>query len=159
VVQSVQVPANVQIELPEHLQVAGHYEEGMPKPWEEPGAVRRDVESHRAPALLLLAGFSIVFGLFGYGPLVAWKLDLGAPVYGTALFSIVAFPLGLAVKYLARRDLAKMRAGNIDPGGQTQTRTALFLGELGAALSILPLILITIAFVIALSNLLRLAGI
>jgi hypothetical protein len=72
------------------------------RPWERPGAVRRDCEPHRGALLRVLksaCGFSILGGF------------LCAPV------ALVALGVGLTTWRLARRDLRAMRAGRMDPAG------------------------------------------
>jgi hypothetical protein len=79
-------------------------------PWEHPGAYRRDCEPHRGEVLSALGTLSILLSLIGC-------ISLGAS-------AIVGFPLGLLVLYLARRDLAKMKVGQMDPHGASLTRSA-----------------------------------
>jgi hypothetical protein len=102
------------------------------RPWEQPGAFRRDCESHRGNFLyfwssigLVLAAFSICFGIPGI-------IGLG-----------IAIPVWIA----AGRDLAKMDKGLMDPEGAIHTAAArdrafvavlvitLFLLAVGTALS------------------------
>jgi hypothetical protein len=94
------------------------------EPWELPGAVRRDVEPDRGPTLLLLGGISLACGLLSLVGFVP---------------SLVAVPLGVAVRVAAGRDLTKMREGQMDPGGQAQTRRASSLASLGAGIGLLAL--------------------
>jgi hypothetical protein len=74
-----------------------------PRPWERPGAVRRDVEPHRGQMLMLLG-------------LASGFLALSAPMVAM-LPSLVSFPVGVTVVVLARRDSARMHAGHMDPEG------------------------------------------
>lgn len=79
-------------------------------PWERPGAVRRDIEPHRAEMLGYMATASLVCALLGC---FTWGLS-----------GIVAVGLTVAICILARRDLKEMAAGRTDPAGETATRQA-----------------------------------
>jgi hypothetical protein len=74
------------------------------EPWQQPGAVPRDVEPHRGPRLLLLANAALLSGLL-------------AVCLPGAL--VPAFVLGVSGYWLAGKDLEKMRAGFLDPSGRT----------------------------------------
>jgi hypothetical protein len=79
------------------------------RPWEQPGALRRDCEPHRGPLLAILGAVSLTIGgLFACLPAT----------------SFLALPLAVVTYSLARRDLAQMRAGRMDPAGIRQTRRA-----------------------------------
>jgi hypothetical protein len=82
---------------------------GVDRPWERPGAVRRDCQPHRGHLLGALANLSLALGVL-------------AAVFG------VPFLVGLAVsvftQVLAKRDLARMAAGAMDPRGREQTAAA-----------------------------------
>ena len=80
-----------------------------PRPWEGPGAVRRDREPHRGGLLLALGRAGSLCALL-------------TPVL--ILPGLVALSLGLTVWVLARQDLAKMRAGLMDPAGRKQAGRA-----------------------------------
>jgi hypothetical protein len=82
-------------------------------PWELPGGFRRDCEPHRADLLLWLSGVSLLCCLAALVPCFA-----GLP-------ALLGVPLGLTTWVLARRDLALMRKGLMDPGGEAGTRKAL----------------------------------
>jgi hypothetical protein len=73
------------------------------RPWEEPGAVRRDCEPHRTPYLHLLTGLTLMASI----------LSACCPVFG-----LVSVPLTLAVWAAVRHDLALMDAGRMDPEGR-----------------------------------------
>jgi len=96
-------------------------------PWEAPGAYRRDCEPHRGDVLQLLGGVSLMLGCIGF-------ISLGAT-------AVVGFPLGLLVLYLARRDLAKMKVGNMDPHGESLTDSAWAQACCGALVSLAALAL------------------
>jgi hypothetical protein len=89
------------------------------RPWERPGALRRDVEPHRGNWLLLLAAVTLFLGVSSLAVVIpGW----------------VAVPLGFVVDRLAARDLRRMRAGTMDPGGHVQAKRARLLGKLGTLL-------------------------
>jgi hypothetical protein len=86
------------------------------RPWEQPGALRRDCEPHRGRLLLKLGAAAYALGvvsaiLFCLAPLAVL---LGAGAWG-----------------LAVRDLTKMEAGVMDPGGRGQAEKGRRLGCLG----------------------------
>jgi hypothetical protein len=84
-------------------------EAGAPRPWEEPGAVRRDVASHRAELLRWLANVSLACSVAA--------LLLGAP-------AVVGVPLAVVTLVMADRDLEKMGGGQLDPRGRKETYAA-----------------------------------
>jgi hypothetical protein len=89
-----------------------------PRPWQDPGAVRRDVEPHRSNVLRLLATVALVLGLSSFCLVVTgW----------------VAVPLAWAVEGLAQRDLEKMKAGRMDPNGREDAERAHALAEYAGA--------------------------
>lgn len=79
------------------------------RPWERPGRVRRDCEPHRAELLRQLGTAAIVCGFL--------TVILAVP-------ALIGLPLGIAVSVMANRDLAKMRAGEMDPQGEADTERA-----------------------------------
>jgi hypothetical protein len=97
------------------------------RPWERPGAVRRDVEPHRGHWLRLLGGIALILGL------------VSCLVFPFVLLSL---PLSAVVLLLARRDLARMRAGTTDPAGRKATIEARFEASLSVAVSFLMLLCI-----------------
>lgn len=77
------------------------------EPWERPGAVRLDCESHRGPTVLWLGRLSL------------W-LIVGSLLVGIlALLPVI--PVAVVVLVMASRDEAKMRAGTMDPAGERLT--------------------------------------
>ena len=98
-----------------------------PRPWEQPGGVRRDCEPHRGDHLAVLGTVSVVLSLGG--SVLSLILTLGGVV------------LGVAVVVMARHDLAKMRAGLMDPSGEGLVKTARRRGLWGIALGLLVLVL------------------
>jgi hypothetical protein len=81
--------------------IPAHPPGGEDRPWEQPGAVRRDCEPHRGAALLLLGRVSLGCGLLGL-------LGVTAPL---------GLALGCAVMALSEHDRGRMRAGEMDPAG------------------------------------------
>jgi hypothetical protein len=80
-----------------------------PRPWEQPGAVRRDCAPHRSNWLLVLAVVALALGLSSFCLVVT---------------GFIAMPVAAAVGRLAARDLGEMRAGRMDPQGRRMTRLA-----------------------------------
>jgi hypothetical protein len=115
---------------------------GDRRPWEEPGAVRRDVEPHRSPLLLMLCTAALFVGFLSF-PVAALGAALGvpsgpplAPVWGPAVGGIaalsgVAFPG--SVVYLAAQDLRRMRHGLMDPTGWADAWVVVVLASIGMA--------------------------
>ena len=90
------------------------------RPWERPGAVRRDVAPHRGELLRWLATISLACSAAGVLFLVP---------------ALVGVTLAFEVSYMASRDLDRMGGGRLDPRGRAETHaafvraeTALFLG-------------------------------
>jgi hypothetical protein len=106
------------------------------RPWERPGAVRREVEPHRGRWFRLLAWtnlFAVVLAVAAvtllYRPLSMWvEVSPGvsiSPGDGLLLLPVApCFPLGLITFALAGRHLAQMRAGLVDPAGTRVTTAA-----------------------------------
>jgi hypothetical protein len=90
------------------------------RPWEQPGAVRRDAAPNRAELLAILGKASLGCGVL--------SVLLGAP-------ALVGIPLGLITVILAKRDLLRMWEGTMDPRGRDQTELARRRGEYGAVMS------------------------
>jgi hypothetical protein len=78
-------------------------------PWDEAGAIRRDCEPHRGVLLTQLGSLALALSIVSIFCLSGF------------LFSL---PLGLAVWLVARRDLASMEDGQMDPAGLRQTEHA-----------------------------------
>ena len=94
-------------------------------PWEQPGAVRRDCEPHRATLLYQLSDLEEGFGYTA--------LLLGLP-------ALAGIPFGVWVGMQARRDLKLMHAGCMLPEGEAQTRRALAKATKGLRLSMFGLV-------------------
>ena len=90
-------------------------------PWERPGAVRRDCEPHRGQLVLKLADASLLLGAFA--------LCLG-------FVAGLAMAFGAAAWALASRDLRRMQARLMDPGGLSGTALGRVRARAGVALSL-----------------------
>jgi hypothetical protein len=95
----------------------------LTRPWERPGARRRDCDPHRGPLLLTLGRLSIACGCLGWCFLI--------PVIPGALLGTVGYTL-------ARADQARMRAGLLDPNGSKEAQEAERLCSFGLWLNLLP---------------------
>jgi hypothetical protein len=76
---------------------------------------------HRGNLLLLLGRVALVCGLL--------SVCLAVP-------AVIGLPLGLGVWVVGQRDLKRMAAGAMDPGGRTDVMRATDLGIGGAFLSL-----------------------
>jgi hypothetical protein len=83
------------------------------RPWEQPGAVRRDCQPHRGNMLILLGAVGATVGALG--------IVLFVP-------AVVALVVGIITYREAKRDLAEMKAGRMDPGGRSRVLRAQDLG-------------------------------
>jgi hypothetical protein len=104
------------------------------RPWELPGAVRRDCEPHRADLLLLLGYVGAACCAAGLATAV---FACGIPPFATGVLltcTVAGIPCGLTGWLLARRDLRLMRAGLMDPAGMSGTERALALSRLAVGL-------------------------
>ncbi len=106
------------------------------RPWEQPGAIRRDWERHRFG---LLHALVVPCGM-GLGPMSMLALGVcgGGPVELTGAVLFVGC-LGLSLSgityAMARRDLKKMRANLMDPKGRPGTKDAMVVATVCAVLS------------------------
>ncbi|MBV9121728.1 MAG: hypothetical protein JO112_00015, partial [Planctomycetes bacterium] len=87
------------------------------RPWERPGAIRRDCQVHRGGLIYLLGAGSFLLGL-------------GA-IFAGGTTALMGLPLGLVACTLGRRDLREMSAGLMDPAGRIWTATGKQLGFVG----------------------------
>jgi hypothetical protein len=97
-------------------------EEG--RPWEQPGAVRRDCQPHQGPVLLLMANAALVCNIIAFC---------------TGISAVPGIALAPVVLVMGGRELEQMAAGWMDPAGRSQVQeargwawVALCLGVLGA---------------------------
>jgi hypothetical protein len=95
------------------------------RPWERPGALRRDCLPHRGEALRALALVGLVCSVLSLG---LWAPGLLGLVLGTAAWA------------LAHRDLARMRGRLMDPAGRSLTELALDRGMRAALLGLFTLL-------------------
>ena len=92
------------------------------RPWERPGALRRDYEPHRGHWLVLLAWLALGFALCSLCLIP---------------FTLFSIPLGAAVARMAGHDLRQMEVGRLDPGGRAVTERADGLGLAALLCSVL----------------------
>ena len=123
-----------------------------PRPWEQPGAVRRDAEPHRGPALRLLSAAGAAAGALA-ALLAALACAAGARAPAglfafAAAAALAALVLGGEVCRAARRDLARMAKGLTDRGGQGPTEVAEALAALGLLLGLVALALLVLTLII-----------
>jgi hypothetical protein len=131
------------------------------EPWEQPGALRRDYESHRSGLLL---GLGLTAGLCGILSVLCLPLFISVSpalanptllVRGLELvvLLIVCFPwlmalaLGISVWVMADRDLARMRAGLVDPRGLPRAEGAREWARIGLSAGLLSLLMWTVGVV------------
>jgi hypothetical protein len=96
------------------------------RPWERPGGVRSDAVPPRSRLLLWLGGTGLVLGM------------LALPLGITALPGL---PLSVAAWVLSQRDMAAMRADQMDLAGWHDARIVPRRGVGGALLSVAGLLL------------------
>src|SRR6516165_2275482 len=128
-------PADDPVLVDGSLVVSGGHPDNDDRPWERPGAVRRDCEPHRAGLLQALGNVGLVFSAAG---LVAALCLCALPLVAVVILlpcSLLGVPCGLTARALARRDLLMMRAGLMDRAGIGRTERALSAARLGLALS------------------------
>src|SRR5262245_21281131 len=92
--------------------------ENEDRPWETPGAVRRDCEPHRAHFIRLVGTISLTWGLL--------SICLG-------LTGVVGILTGIAAWVMANSDLRKMSKGIMDPSGRIATTLGNECGLAGIA--------------------------
>lgn len=88
---------------------------------------RRDSEPHRGNTVFTYGLLSLIVA--GVGFLVC------------PFFLCVSFPLGMVAILMANHDLRAMLAGNMDPHGESQTRSGRILGIIGISLAAALLVL------------------
>jgi hypothetical protein len=106
-------------------------EEPEDRPWER--GVRRDCEPHRSGLILTLGIVSIVCGALG----IALFCCVPLPI----LFVAAGFGCGIPAWVMGHRDLAKMRAGVMDPRGQGTAYGGRVCGIIGTILNIIGLLI------------------
>jgi hypothetical protein len=88
-------------------------------PWERPGCFRLDCEPYRGELLLWLACASCAFGAMSLLTPYGWIIGPAGILFG------------LAARHLARRRLARMKIGLMDPNGEPDAVQAASLARLG----------------------------
>ncbi len=91
------------------MSAADHEFEDEDRPWESPGAVRRDCAPHRAHLVKLLSAFSQACAVLA--------ICIGAPAVPGLALAIIAWRM-------AETDLRKMATGLMDPEGRLATLVA-----------------------------------
>lgn len=100
--------------------------------WEQPGAVRRDCESHRGGLIVLLAVVGLVLSFLH-------------------VLAVIGVPLCFAAWRMSRADLARMHAGQMDPEGMAPTLFGKRWSIIGLIVG--PIWLMVLLVVFLLSNL------
>jgi hypothetical protein len=85
--------------------------------------VRYDGEPHRGPMVLVFGIISVVFSVFSC---------CGAP---GMLAGVVALGLGIPAWVIGRRDLRRIREGQMDPAGEGQTQAGMICGIVGTCIA------------------------
>jgi hypothetical protein len=96
------------------------------RPWELPGAVRRDAERHRGPFLYRLGVASVVAGFlvpFVVLPITSANVPYCRDVVCLTMLCLTCpgLLLGIGTSVVSRADLGKMQAGTMDPSGKALT--------------------------------------
>ena len=118
---------------PELPATAGYAEEeDDERPWEQPGGIRRDAESHRGTLVLTLGIIGLVLSILGI-PLMFCALCCPLGLVG----SLLSLPLTIMAWVMGHGDLRKMRNNLMDPRGQGQTRAGWICGIIGTILGII----------------------
>jgi hypothetical protein len=119
-----------------------------PRPWEQPGALRRDCEPHRGPVLrflgrtgFILAGLGLLLdvpvALLGrWGPQEMFVAATAANLLGLGLSG--------AAWGRASRDLVRMGKGLMDPSGREASEVGRVYGFLGVVLAFQSLVVLLI---------------
>jgi hypothetical protein len=98
------------------------------RPWERPGAVRRDCQPHRGPALRLVGWAALAFGTGSFVFALAGAFFPAGParvIRGSAALCVcLAVGLSAAGLWGTARDLARMSRGVMDPAGRPTTADA-----------------------------------
>lgn len=123
------------------------------RPWERRRRrrqVRRDCEPHRGSMILVLGIVSIPLAMVG--------MCCGFCSYGIGgLASVVGLGLAIPGWVMGRHDLARMRAGEMDPEGESQTQSGMICAIIGTVLNALGVLLslamlVFILFMVLASN-------
>jgi len=123
--------------------------DGGDRPWERPGAVRRDCAPHRGRLLGVLGGLALVCAALSTALLCLVPPPLGLEGFVPSWLSGVA--LGGVVFALGRRDLQRMAAGRMDPEGEAATegaRNLAFVALVVGVWTFLPGALFSVLFLV-----------
>jgi hypothetical protein len=96
---------------------------GLHHPFRSAWQIRRDSEPHRGALIANLGNASLAVG--------------GLSLCFMGVGAVLSVPLGIVAVVLARRDLARMRSGLMDPGGRRQTEIGLNGGIAGIVLGLI----------------------
>ena len=113
------------------------------RPWERPGALRRDSEPHRGNLIQVLGIAGLVTGTIALPSCFCYCI--------AAPFAVAAIALGTSALVMGNKDLRKMDEGLLDPRGRQQTRLGKNLAiaaTIEGALALL-LILALVGFMLA----------
>lgn len=111
--------------------------EPPPPPVPRRRRIRRDSEPHRGNTVFLYGLLSLIVA--GVGLLLC------------PFFLCMSFPLGMVAILMANHDLRAMQAGNMDPHGESQTRSGRILGIIGIVLAaVLLVVYLTVIFFVVL---------
>jgi Na+(H+)/acetate symporter ActP len=115
------------------------------RPWEHPGAVRRDREPHRA-SLMNWLYVACMASSFMFPALVYEAFWPGIRKYaGAAIggYSAICVLLGTATWIMAKTDLKKMRGNEMDLHGRVPTEHAVTSGVLCLVVGFLFLVVVS----------------
>jgi predicted Zn finger-like uncharacterized protein len=101
--------------------------------------IRRDLVPHRGATVLTLGILSIVASV-----ICSVLCSIIGPLMGAGL--------GLPAVLLGHADLRQITGGNMDPDGESQTRTGMILGYVGLGLSLVAFLLCGVYLVVMLST-------
>jgi hypothetical protein len=120
-------------------------QEADPRPWEQPGALRRDVEPHRGAELELLAGAAAVLGVLAIPCAAAGRYVLFAPLLA-GVWAVLAGAFSGWVLWAGGEDLTRMRRGAVDPEGRRKTESAWGLALFGLIAALLAGVILAVSF-------------
>jgi hypothetical protein len=121
------------------------------RPWEQPGAGRRDYEPHRGRLLLALGGTALAGGGLAAGLTFTAEAFVGfseSPLFhgrapglwflaGVACWlALVATAAGVPAWLMAREEVGRMRQGCVDPAGLRAAGRAASWSRVGVALGV-----------------------
>ena len=105
------------------------------RPWDQPGAVRRDCAPHRSHLVQTLGTIGLVSGCLALpGCVCSCLLPL----------SLTALGFGITAWVMGRNDLRNMDAGVTDPSGRSATRLGKNFGMAGTFLGIAALLAVAL---------------